>query len=125
MPTIKTASSPVTGYQQQNAHSGLIMMDGSYYEPAALNGTFICTSAHPSLMKLDPGGANRDVTLDDIEDAAGMHRIIANGADAAENLVVKNPAGSTIGTINQNEMGRFYCDGTTWSLVYIQTIALS
>ena len=54
-----------------------------------------------------------------------MERLIVNIADAAENLVVKNAGGSTIGTINQNEEGTFYCDGSAWYLCKIATIALT
>ena len=65
-------------------------------------------------MTLEAGGVS-----------SGTERLIVNIADAAENLVVKNAGGSTIGTINQNEAGVFYCDGASWYLCYIQTIALT
>ena len=48
-----------------------------------------------------------------------------NAADAGENLVVKNVAGDTIGTINQNEQGEFIHEAGVWTLVAISTIALS
>lgn len=90
-----------------------------------LDAALTLDATYPNVCKLDPGGANRDVTLDAIAANTGLSRWIINGADAAENLVLKNPAGSTIGTVNQNEAGLFYCNGSTWALVYIQTIALS
>lgn len=90
-----------------------------------LDAALTLDATYPNVCKLDPGGAHRDVTLDAIAANTGLSRWIISGADAAENLVVKNPAGSTIGTVNQNEAGLFYCNGSTWALVYIQTIALS
>lgn len=92
---------------------------------ATLTGNIALDATYPRTLKLDPGGSARDVTLDAVATAEGLVRTIVNGADAAENLVCKNVGGSTIGTVNQNELGVFYCDGSTWALLYIQTIALS
>lgn len=92
---------------------------------ATLTGNIALDATYPLTLKLDPGGSARDVTLDAVASAEGLVRTIVNGADAAENLVCKNVGGSTIGTVNQNELGVFYCDGSTWALLYIQTIALS
>lgn len=103
------------------------------FHSATLTGTTALDATYPSILKLDPGGAARDVTLDAEESipSTGLYRRIVNAADASENLVVKNDAGSTIGTINQNEQGEFYNagaqDGTAsaWVLINITTIALS
>jgi len=92
---------------------------------ATLAGNVALDATYPRMLKLDPGGSARDVTLDAVATADGLVRVIVNGADAAENLVCKNVGGSTIGTVNQNELGVFYCDGSTWALLYVQTIALS
>ena len=92
---------------------------------ATLTGNIALDATYPRVCKLDPGGSARDVTLDAVAPAEGLVRTIVNGADAAENLVCKNVGGSTIGTVNQNELGVFYCDGSTWALLYVQTIALS
>jgi hypothetical protein len=80
---------------------------------------------YPNNCKLDPGGAHRDVTLDAVATSAGITRRFVNAADAAENLVLKNVGGDTIGTANQNEEIEVYCDGSTWVLIAIHTIALS
>lgn len=90
-----------------------------------LTGTTVMSNAYPSLLKLDPGGASRDITLDPVATSAGMFRWFVNAADAAENLVLKNVGGSTIATINQNEEGIVFCDGTSWILFRVATIALS
>jgi hypothetical protein len=90
-----------------------------------LTGNLTLTPAYPSILKLDPGGSARDVTLEAEADCDGALRWIVNGADAAENLVVKNDGGSTIVTINQNESAAVYCDGTSWTLIAVLAIALS
>lgn len=92
---------------------------------ATLTGNIALDATYPLLLKLDPGGSARDVTLDPVATAEGLKRRIVNAADAAESLVVKNVAGSTIGTVAQNRQAEFYCDGSEWSLVAITTIALS
>ena len=93
------------------------------YAEATLTGAVTLTPLSGQLLKLDPGGANRNVTLPAVED--GLVFWIVNAADAAENLVVENAAGTTIGTINQNEEGVFVSDGAAWKLFRIATIALS
>lgn len=80
---------------------------------------------YPAIWKYDPTGAHRDITLDPVATSRGLYRRIINAADAAENLVCKNVGGDTIATINQNEQGEFYCDGSTWALIAISSIALS
>ena len=92
---------------------------------ATLAGTLTLGPTYPQIIKVDPDGSNRDVTLDPVSTSEGLYRRIINSANGAENLVCKNVGGDTIGTINQNEQGEFYCDGTTWILVCITTIALS
>lgn len=83
------------------------------------------TSADGNFLKFDPGGASRDVTLVAEEGASGAFYWIANAADAAENLVLKNDAGSTIVTINQNESAVVWCSGSAWTLFAVVAIALS
>lgn len=95
------------------------------YHAATLTGNLTLDASYPALLKLDPGGASRDVTLDNPPSDVTLIREIVNSADAAENLVVKDSSPATIGTINQNEAGRFYWSGTAWSLINIVTIALS
>ncbi len=102
----------------------LLKTKGGFYT-GTLTGTTALDATYPAVCKLDPGGASRDVTLDAIATSEGLFRKIVNAADAAENLVCKNVAGSTIATINQNEEADLYCDGTSWYLVCVRTIALS
>lgn len=115
---------PIARAQTIKAETGLVARKASFHSET-LTGNLTLDATYPNLLKLDPGGAHRDVTLLAEADAEGVTLQIVNAADAAENLVVKNDAGSTIATLNQNEEGIFYCDGTSWSLVRIATIALS
>lgn len=92
---------------------------------ATLSGNLTLDDTYPSLLKLDPGGLARDVTLPAEATNEGVFVWIVNAADAAENLVVKDDSPATIATINQNEEGIFFCDGTSWILFRVATIALS
>ena len=83
------------------------------------------TNQYRRLLRLDPGGAHRDVTLPAEALSNGLEFEILNTADAAENLVIKSDAPATIVTISQNEKCRIACDGTTWYHMGIQTIALA
>ena len=107
-------------------HKGLVGV-------VTLAGNLTITDEYRNVLRLDPGGANRDVTLDATTHKAGRYFRIVNGADAAENLVVKNADGDTIATINQNEQGEFFyaeeraqaSDADNWVLLCITAIALS
>ena len=104
--------------------SALLANKGAFYT-VTLAGAVTLGDTYPGVLKLDPGGAGREPTLDPIATSSGLYRRIINAADAAENLVVKNVAADTIATINQNEQGEFYCDGVAWHLIAIMAIALS
>lgn len=81
------------------------------------------TLASPQVNFIDPGGASRDVTFPATRGASVVW-VVLNTADAAENLVIKDPAANTLVTVNQNEGGIIATDGTTWDAVAF-TIALS
>lgn len=66
----------------------------------------------PTFQSLDPGGANRNVDLP--AETSGREFVVANRADAAEDLVVRDDAAATLLTLNQGDVGRFYSDGTGW-----------
>lgn len=78
-----------------------------------------------NVLKLDPGGSARDVTLPAVDVYSGVMYRIVNAADAAENLVIKNAGGDTIATVNQNEQAEVFSDGTDWVLLAVTTIALA
>jgi len=108
---------------------------GDFFSGATetLIGTKVIGDADSMMLKMDPGGAHRDVTLPaeaDVTPSGRMYWII-NAADAAENLVIKNDGGGTIATANQNESALVYNAGksngveSSWVLVAIIGIALS
>ena len=76
-------------------------------------------------MRLDPGGASRDVTLPAEAGADGAFFVIVNAADAAEDLVVKDDGGSTVCTVNRDELCIVGCNGTAWSLFAMITAPAS
>lgn len=96
---------------------------GAFSGLVTLTGNVTLTRKSAQWLKLDPGGGARDVTLPTAED--GLFFWIVNAADAAENLVIKNAAGSTIATVNQNEEAVILCDASGWYLHRVATIALS
>lgn len=100
-------------------------VDGIFQGSITLDSALTLTKAYPSIIKIDPGGAHRDVTLEAEAGSKGELRWLINAADGAENLVVKDDSSATIVTINQNECAIVYCNGTAWSLVCLWTHALS
>lgn len=97
-------------------------LDGQFYlvdlyGRVTLGGNLTLTKGHRQILGLDPGGSARDVTLPAENISKDFWFLIVNRADAAENLVVKDDGGATIATLNQNEAGGFWCDGTAWYLV--------
>ena len=66
----------------------------------------------PFMAFFDPGGATRILTLPTVE--KGLAWLIANTADAAEDLTIKNAATATLGTISQNETAWVFSNGVVW-----------
>ncbi len=88
-----------------------------------LTGNVTCSAGTETICFWDPGGASRDVTLTAEETSDGLFHIFVNEADAAENLVIKNDAGGTVVTINQNEWAIVACSGTAWADVPMSALA--
>ena len=106
---------------------GKLAQGAGYYTMTA-SGAVTLNDTYPNLVGIDAGGAGRNVTLDDEATHKGLLRVIVNRSDAAEDLTVKDSGGDTIGTVSQNELAVFYCDGTAatgWALVAIIAIALA
>lgn len=91
----------------------------------SLSGAYTLKLKDGQILRIDPGGSARDVTLDAAWQKDGFWVEITNTADAAENLVIKDPAASTIVTISQNEKALIAYDGSAWAHYGITTIALS
>lgn len=80
-----------------------------------LAGTLTMTKNSPRMLVLDPGGANRKVLLPPEADSFGVAIDIANTADMAEDLQIRDDGdATTICTISQNERGRVFCNGVAW-----------
>jgi len=62
----------------------------------------------------DPGGAARDVTLPAEAECEDVAFWLANTADNAEIITVKNDGGDAIVTPTQSEAAFIWCDGTAW-----------
>ena len=80
---------------------------GDFFSGAieSLTGTKVIADSDAMILKMDPAGSARDVTLPaeaEVTPSGRMYWII-NAADAAENLVIKDDGGATIATANQNE----------------------
>lgn len=101
---------------QRDDSAGEWVLDSVKYTSTnreTLSGNKTLDSSSAQRQSLDPGGANRDVTLP--AEANGLEFHIANRADAAEDLVVKDDSGTTIATVNQDDVGVFWSDGTGWA----------
>ena len=98
---------------------------GSGHAAQSLSGNLVLGSSDAQFQRIDPNGSARDVTLPAEEASEGLFFWILNTANAAENLVVKNDAASTVVTISQNEAAVVVCDGSSWEHMGIITIAQS
>jgi hypothetical protein len=71
-----------------------------------LTGTFTLDKDLPPAITLDPGGATRQVVMpsETLEENHGLTFYIRNGADAVEDLTIRDSTNATtVGTISQNE----------------------
>lgn len=91
------------------------------------SGATTLTKKSGHFQRIDPGGGAVDVTLPSVDrDDDGYFFVIANAADAAEAITVKDAAASTIATVSQNELGVVYVDtSAAWQLLFIVTGAPS
>lgn len=70
---------------------------------------------HHRIIRIDPGGAARTVTLPTEAEMDGWHGLLVNAADGDEALTFKDDSGATtIATVGQNEAVDLWCDGTNW-----------
>ena len=67
------------------------------------------------IVRHDPGGGARVLTLPAEADMDGYGGLLVNAADAAETLTVNNDTDLTeIAEITQDEASLLFCDGTNW-----------
>lgn len=87
------------------------------------NANITLTNKHRSVQCIDPAAA-RDLTLPALQ--VGLWFFIANKANAAETITIKEAAGgTTVETVDQNESILLWCDGTTWHVVTIFTATIT
>jgi hypothetical protein len=103
---------------------GLFDVLGGAYS-ATLAGDLTLTTDHPAVVKLDPGGAGRTITLEAEAGAAGRFRLVVNSADNPEVLTINDDAAVEVSTPTQNQAAFLYCDGTSWTEIAVFTISFS
>lgn len=86
-------------------------------------GTETWDNTYKPIQRLDPGGAGRTVKLPPEEE--GLYFRIFNFADAAETITIQDDAAGAVETCDQNEGIELYCDGTSWYVLAIITIAIT
>lgn len=106
--------------------TSLIGLRGGW-ESSTATGAVTLTKPDSQFQRIDPGGAHRDVTLPTVEkDMDGYFMVVANAANAAENLVIKDADGNTIATANQNDCAVVYVDSAgDWQLFWMFTGTIS
>ncbi len=115
--TVATSNSPLSAFRP-----------GPFLLPECLSvrtmsGNETWDNTYKPIQAVDPTAA-RDVTLPALLD--GLWFFIANKANAAETITVKELAGgTTVETVDQNESILLVCDGTTWHVVSIFTTTIA
>lgn len=99
-----TFSSLLALFQSANANAHTETLTGSY----------ALADSDQMVQFLDPGGADREVTLP-AEAGTNHSYIISNRADAEETLTVKNGGGDVIVEIASDETKAVYSDGVSWA----------
>lgn len=81
---------------------------------------FTIDATSPHFLRLDPGGAGRDVNLP--VHGKGLWFLLFNAADAAENLTVKDSGGAGVCVLNQTEAAVLISTGAAWVSLGLQTV---
>jgi hypothetical protein len=93
--------------------TGLGSWNSSNANSDELDDDLILTNDDYMLQVLDPGGADRVITLP-AEDANNHGFVIINNADAEEALTVKDNIGTTIAIVRKGEARTFVSDSAAW-----------
>jgi hypothetical protein len=103
----------LTGYADATAiDRHLALLGGVGTITAAANLTL--TAGYGNLLRIDPGGAHRNVGLPAEATSNGFWYLIENTADAAENLTIRDDTPANVIVLGRQEVALVYCDGTTW-----------
>ena len=77
-----------------------------------LTGALTLDESYGNLLRIDPGGSARDVTLPAAYEGAWY--LLFNAADAAETITIKNAGGSTVTTCVQDQAVLLMSSGGVW-----------
>jgi len=104
-----------------------LALAGAFDAAETLAAAKTLTKRDGHFLRFDPDGSARDITLPAVTpDDEGDFYVIGNTAGGAENLVIKNAAGSTVVTVNQSEAGVVYVDSAgAWQVFGVLTYAAS
>lgn len=103
-----------------------LLLPGLGLANLTLSGALALAGLHEHVLRIDPGAANRDLTLDTAEQSKGRWYIVRH-VGAANSVVVKDGA-STIATLSTGDVGLFVCNGADWyavGVVYAKAQALA
>lgn len=64
------------------------------------------------LLFVDPNGGANNLDLPAVANLQGEFTVV-NTADAAENITVRDSLAATVVVVGENEIGKFYSDGTS------------
>lgn len=92
-----------------------LLLPGLGLANLTLSAALALAGTHEHVLRIDPGAANRDLTLDTPEQNTGRWYIVRH-VGAANSVVVKDGA-STIATLSTGDVGLFVCNGTDWYAV--------
>ena len=118
-----TLTNPATHYKQIG--DGNAPISGIPSDVITLSDDLTLDGTYPNFLRIDPGGANRVVTLDAETDASsvrytsrsGLIRIIANAADADETIDVQNDAAASLVILEQYQAALLGLDENgVWSV---------
>ncbi len=103
-----------------------LLLPGGGLASIVLSAALTLAGTHEHVLRIDPGAANRDLTLDTAEQNKGRWYIVRH-VGAANSVVVKDGA-STIATLSTGDAGLFVCNGADWyavGVVYAKAQALA
>lgn len=88
-------------------------------EELTLSGNTTLTASSSNMLAIDPGGADRTVTLIAEAEAVGCPFWIRNAADATEGLTINDDGAALIVALARGDSALVACDGTTWSVIHV------
>ena len=85
-------------------------------ESVTLTGSLTLDAADANVLNLDPGGADRTVTLLAEDSAVGALFWVRNSADATEGITINDDAAALVVALGRGDSALLGCDGSSWSV---------